>query len=124
MQRFYVALLFLTLLMCGAVEVGYQQAWFNRPSFAWEIIVILALFTGFIFFKLNKTQSQNFAQIYLLTIVLKILFGGILIAFILFMDAQMAVENALVFIISYLLFTSLEVFFLFRKINKTPKANG
>jgi hypothetical protein len=124
MQRFYFGVILLAASIGGTIELGVSKNWFLRPTFGWEIIAILTFFTGFVFFKLDKTPRPNFTQTYLLTIVLKILFGGILIAFILFMDAQMAVENALVFIISYLLFTSLEVFFLFRKINKTTKTNG
>ena len=117
MPRFYFILVLCAVFMGSAIEFGASEGWFTKPSFGLEIILILTFFTGLIFFRLHKTRSENFTQTYLFTIVLKLLLGGILIGVILFMDKRLAVENALFFIINYLLFTALEVFFLFRKLN-------
>jgi FtsH-binding integral membrane protein len=117
--RFYFTLLLLGAAIAAAIEFGVGERWFNRPSFAWQILAILFLFTGYIFFRLGKTHVRNFTQAYLLTIVLKLLLGGILISVIIVLDKKRAVENALVFIITYFAFTALEVFFLFKKINGT-----
>ena len=121
MRWFYSALLVVTLLLCIAIEGGISKGLFNKPSYWIAIVSVLAITTGLIYYRLQKIDSQSFTQSYLLTIVVKLLLGGIMISVIIFIDKAAATENAITFIIAYFLFTALEVFFLFQKINNPKK---
>jgi hypothetical protein len=66
---------------------------------------------------MDRGEKENFIRNYLLTIVIKLLAGGIFIAAIIYVDMDNAETNAITFMAAYLLFTILEVGFLFRKFN-------
>ncbi len=122
MKKFNTILAALTIVFGVLLKVGSSKGFFSMPSYGFEIILLLSLSTGIIFFLLRKIKPSSFTQSYLLSIVVKLLIGGIFISIILFIDKGNAMENALTFIIAYFLFTALEVFFLFQKINK-PLSN-
>ena len=107
-------------MLISAVFVGEQQHWFDMtPSFAFEIILFLGLSTLVIFYFLMKhTRSTSFTQVYLLSMVLKMLAYVTFILVIIFSDTGGAVANAVVFLVAYFLFTGLEVGFLFSRINR------
>jgi hypothetical protein len=114
------------MLILGAcvglsMEFGVYQKWCVRPSFGWEVILIFIFLTGIIFLRLTRTPTNHFIQVYLATLVLKLLVGGILISIIFWLDRKLANENAVIFVINYLAFTSLEVLFLFKRFNPPEK---
>jgi hypothetical protein len=118
--RFFI---FVTLLVAGlltAVYVGEQQHWLTTiPSFAFEIILFLGLSTIVIFyFLIRHVQSPSFTQAYLVSMVLKMLAYAAFILVIIFSDRAGAMRNAVLFMVAYLLFTGLEVGFLFNRINR------
>lgn len=88
------------------------------PSLWKEIIFFLFFITLIItnyLFKLRQKQPQAFVQFYLLSITLKMVVG-LGFVFLLIWKAPTEVRgNVGLFIISYLLFTGLEVIFLMRK---------
>ncbi|NJN40873.1 MAG: hypothetical protein HC811_00100 [Flammeovirgaceae bacterium] len=102
-----------------SLAVGLSFDWWDSlPSFSTAIIlsqwigVILVLFV----LKMSIKNPARFTNEYLLSIVLKlIVFGGLILVFI-FIDRNGAVKNALLFIICYGAFTTLEVSLLFRKL--------
>jgi len=107
--------------MGSAMEFGAHNLWWHLPSYGWEIILITSFFTCLIVFRLNKTLKKYFIQFYLLSLVLKLLMGGFLVGLILWLDKRLANENAITVLITYIVFTSLEVFFLYNAINKPDK---
>jgi len=85
-----------------------------HPGFLIPIVVVLAALTWLVVAFIFKTKSKDLVRNYLLTIVLKLLAGGIFIFVLLFADPAGANANALFFMTCYLLFTTFEVGFLFR----------
>lgn len=120
MGKFIFSTVVLITILLSCVSIGAQYHWFNTiPSYFIEIIFFLGISTAVIFrFLIRPSLAPYFTQAYLLSIVLKMLGYGAFILVIIFKDRSGAFGNALVFIISYLLFTALEVGFLFARINR------
>ena len=110
----------LTAALVSAVFIGEHYLWFDTiPSYAFEIIFVLGVSTGVIFyFLIKRSKTPSFTQSYLLSIVLKMIGYGSFILVIIFRDKNGAFGNALLFMVAYLLFTALEVGFLFDRINR------
>ena len=118
MSKFLFYLFLLTALVATGVYVGHRQGFFPLPSYGWEIIFYMAFSTAaMVNILLKKSGPILFTQLYLLTIVIKMLIGSVVILFIIFINREGAFENAVLFIITYTLFTMLEVIFLYRKVN-------
>ncbi len=118
MLRFLIGLslaaVFLVLILWGGAFLN----WWLFPSF-WKEIVFFLFFITLILtnylFKLRKKQPQVFVQFYLLSITLKMV-AGLGFVFLLVWKAPTEVRgNVGLFIISYVLFTGLEVIFLMRQ---------
>lgn len=62
-------------------------------------------------------RPENFVKIYLGVTILRILFFGLFIFAIIWIDSTGATRNAVVFLMSYFLFTVLEVVALLLRIN-------
>jgi len=91
----------------------------TTPSFAPEIVLFLGISTIVIFYFLIKhAQSPSFTQAYLVSMVLKMLTYAAFMLVIIFSDKAGAVANAVLFLVAYLLFTALEVGFLFTAVNR------
>lgn len=119
MVRFFLATGLLTIAVIAALYIARAQQWIDRfPSFTTEILFFLASSTLLIFYILIKRNgAESFTQSYLLSIALKILFYGAFIFILIFMDSEGASLNTGFFITSYVLYTALEVAFLFRRKN-------
>ncbi|MBL7863314.1 MAG: hypothetical protein JNK10_00460 [Cyclobacteriaceae bacterium] len=125
MVRFALLTSILTLMLAGIIEVfvayGYQ-----RPSFATEIIVFLAVVHIGLYFLVSRQIGQrpeNFIMIYLGTTVLRILFFGVFVFLLIWMDPENGFPNAVLFLVAYVLFTALEVTVLFIKVNAQKPTN-
>ena len=120
MLRFLISVAIATAGLLSAVYLGGQQHWLNAtPSFATEIILFLGISTVVIFyFLIRHAQSTSFTQAYLLSMVLKMLTYAGFILVIIFSDKSGAMGNAVLFLVAYLLFTGLEVGFLFPAVNR------
>lgn len=119
MLRFFIAILTLTLSFFAALYFGQSRGWIpTLPTFSYEILLFLAASTLFIFYVLIKRlDAASFIQSYLISIVLKLLVGGGFIFVLIYLDGNGAVANTALFILAYILFTALEVGFLFSKKN-------
>jgi hypothetical protein len=106
-------------LIVMSVLVSYVTVQYTAPSFLFLIVTVLASATFLVYFFMLRTSGENFIKNYLLTIVIKLLAGGLFIGAVIFADIEGAEQNAITFMISYLLFTMLEVGFLFGKFNKS-----
>lgn len=120
MLKFLISVSALVAGLFAAVFAGAEYQWFGTiPSYTVEIIFFLGVTTATIFyFLIRQLQSPSFTQSYLLSIVLKMIGYGAFILMIIFKDKSGAFANALLFIVAYVLFTALEVSFLFKRINR------
>jgi hypothetical protein len=91
------------------------------PTYWKEILFFVLFITLVIYYNLNKLRSKQpeaFTQFYLLSIVLKMVGGLTLIFFIVWDAPSAATGNVTLFIVSYLILTFLEVFFLLVRSDK------
>ena len=110
-----MSLALLTGVLLSLVYAGFAVA----PSYTLAIIFSLAVSTFLIYYFLFKrSRDAAFTQYYLLSIVLKMLGYGTFVLVIIFTDRAGATGNAVLFLVSYLLFTVLEIGFLFTKIDR------
>ena len=112
---------FLVLLGCGLcigvggllVETSYAV---NLPSFFFSTLILIVLSTGLLYRHLYNVSRAYFVQLYLLTIAMKILAYGAYIFIVVMKDRQGATSNVVFFMALYVVFTALEIGFLYRKI--------
>lgn len=102
------------------VVVASDAGYFDLPSFFKEIVIFLGISTIGLYRLITNRIGSNpsdFVKIYLGVTVLRILFFGGFIFVIIKLDPDGAIENTVLFLVCYFLFTILEVGVLFRKIN-------
>ena len=113
-------LFLISLLMCAMMIVGVSYLIFPVfPSFFFQTIILLFLGAAGIYYYLVDIKNEKpkyFAQLYLLTLFVKLIAYGAYILFVLLKSPNQAAANAGVFMVTYILFTGLEVGFLYRKI--------
>lgn len=121
MLRFSLLTFLLAAILYGGVAFGASQGWFEMPSFALESTLFLMIahagMFGFVTRHLNQ-QPGDFVKIYLGSAVLRILFFGVFIFLVIRLDPVSSTGNALFFLVSYFLFTGLEVVALYRTVNR------
>jgi hypothetical protein len=103
-------------LVILSVITGLVTLQLANPSFLILILTVLAMATWLVYFFIQRARREDFVKNYMLTIVLKLLGGGIFISVLLYADRPGADANAVLFMTAYLLFTGLEVGFLFRRL--------
>jgi hypothetical protein len=121
-KSFFPFLGTIVIFSAALLYVVYLSRWVAvAPSFSLEIVLLLAITTLVIYFYLLNWIQKNpslFAQFYLLSIAVKLLAYGAFVAVMVSFEPDQAIENTLLFLITYLLFTFLEVFFLFQKVKQ------
>jgi predicted neutral ceramidase superfamily lipid hydrolase len=116
----------LTVLLVFVVMVGVRMNVFDRPGYFPGIIFFVAITTLIIYGmtsrKVNRAP-QDFISIYLTGTVVRILLFGASIAVLIYLDQEGATANAMLFLVSYLFFTILEVAVLWQEVNakKSPE---
>jgi hypothetical protein len=116
--RFLISVVIITIILALITYTGYHQVWWGLPSYWVEILFFIPFMTVVVFYHLNKLrirQPEAFTQFYLISIVLKMTAGLTLISFIVWDDPDTTMGNVTLFIISYLMLTFLEVYFLLGK---------
>jgi len=122
--RFFIALFFV-----GVISMGITYAMVfgglldSMPTFTTESLLLLIISIGIIFKYLIKvSQPQIFVNLYLLTMVVKLLAYGAYCFFMIAQDRASATHNVVFFLLNYLAFTALEIVFLYRKtkVEKLP----
>ncbi|HLZ17774.1 MAG TPA: hypothetical protein VKQ08_12070 [Cyclobacteriaceae bacterium] len=109
-----LAVFTLSLLVLATV-IGLAAQQFH-PSFMLPILTALTVATWLVYAYVQKTKREDFIRNYLLTIVIKLLTGGIFIFTLLYLDQDGAEANAIFFMATYFLLTGLEVSFLFNRL--------
>lgn len=118
MTRFIILLIIAAALIAIAVVAGDRLNWWALPTYWKEILIVNFFITIIIFAYLQKVQNQQpqiFTQFYLLSIVLKMIGGLSLITFVVWDAPAAAIGNVVTFIVSYLVFTVLEVISLLKQ---------
>ncbi len=107
-------------IIATATYGGHTLGLFTLPSFGAASIVFLTLCTASIYYMLHRTAVKTlFVQLYLLTMVGKMIVYGAYLFIIILKDKTSAIGNVVLFLVTYFLFTILEVGFLYRRM--TPK---
>jgi hypothetical protein len=109
-------LIFTVTLVALTAAIGMGAWYLAQPSFLVLMLSSLSTATWIVFFFMQKTRSEDFIKNYLLTIVLKLLGGGIFVSILIYADQSGEEANAILFMVSYFLLTGLEVGFLFKRI--------
>lgn len=115
MVRFVVYLVLVTFVVCGAV------LWLTHldPSFFYETSTLLFLGTLAIVYLVLKSYSWfgTLIQSYLASILFKLVVYGVYLFFVIRKDPEHAGANAIFFGILYVVYTILEIGFLYRKVS-------
>lgn len=126
MLRFFLLAFLLSASIFLAVKAGVSNFWFDLPSFTNEIIALLAISHVGMYSIITRQLGQrpeDFVKIYLGSTVLRILFFGLFIFVIIRIDPVSASRNAVLFLITYFLFTGLEVVALYAAVNSQKPTN-
>lgn len=118
MIRYFSSLLALFLAVGALAVLGSRQAWWPLPAFWMEILLFIFFITlvlGYNLMRLRDKQPHVFVQFYLLSIALKMVAGLAFIFFLVIDSPNEAIGSTALFVISYILFTVLEVLFLVRR---------
>jgi ABC-type protease/lipase transport system fused ATPase/permease subunit len=119
MFRFVLALGALMLILAGALHGLEVYELSVSPSRWLETLLLMGVITAAVYVNLTKpafSAARDFSLFYLASIALKLVGGcGYLIAVMIF-DPSGATSNAVFFLICYLLFTGLEVAFLWARL--------
>lgn len=92
------------------------------PSFLYETTWLVALVTTVIFVYLYRSRRASwFVQLYLLSMVVKLLAYFAYNTLMILEDRQGAVRNVLYFLGLYFVFTAVEIAFLYGKISRPMK---
>ena len=120
MSRFFLTLIVATVILLTVAYSSLGQPWLVVcPSFFFLTLILLLFGTGLIFVYLYRFDRQDlFVHIYLLSMVVKLLAYGAYNFFMVMEDEAGAVANVAWFMIVYLIFTVLEIVFLYRKISR------
>src|SRR5712675_141297 len=112
-------MVFTGALVLLTIATGVASLQFANPSFLILILTVLAVATWLVYFFIQRTNREDFIKNYLLTIVLKLLVGGVFIFSLLYIDKPGSDANGILFMAAYVLFTGLEVGFLFKKLDQS-----
>jgi hypothetical protein len=117
--RFIAALLITSFLLAGMTYLVVHGRYLEEfPSYFWTTLIFLNFSTLIIFFYLIRAGSGTLIQLYLLTMVLKLFAYCGYNLLIILRDRENAGINVGFFMIAYLIFTTLELVFLYRRIGR------
>ena len=116
MLKFIIALVVAVVMLIVGLHLCIHYHWIeNPPSFSNESIALLFFVNVIIFYYLNRLSKDIFVQLYLLSMAVKILAYASFTIIIILKDRDGAFANVVFFLIAYLIFTVLEVAFLYKR---------
>lgn len=116
MLKFLAVVLGVSGFVLGLALLARQYHWVTCPTYFYEILAFTSLTTLILFSFLHRVKQPGmFIQLYLLSMVVKLLGSGIFIFIVALKDKAGAASNAGFFLFSYILYTALEVGFLYRQ---------
>ena len=123
MIAFLITALILALGLPPLVNLLYQEAWIPQmPSFVFQTTWVVATFTTILFVYLYRSDKGSFfVQLYLLSMVVKLIGYLAYSLLIILEDRQGAPANVVYFLLVYFLFTAIEIGFLHRKFSSPSR---
>lgn len=115
MLRFILAALTTAMLIAAVVIVGFDRGWIEeKPTFFVPTLILVTFVTIVIYTYLYRLKNpDSFTQFYLLLMVVKVFaFLAYNIAIVLNNRAD-AAPNVIFFLLTYFIFTGLEIGFLY-----------
>src|SRR5690606_31810947 len=105
------------------VKLMHDQGWISEtPSFLYETTWLVALLTSILFVYLYRIDNRTlFVQVYLLSMVIKLIAYLGYNVWVMLEDRAGAEANTVFFLVTYGLFTVLEIAFLHRKISPSTR---
>jgi hypothetical protein len=91
------------------------------PGYFYQTTIFLFIITTGLYRFLLKTKQQRsdfFVQFYLATLVIRLIAFGAYIFLMVQNQPEQAQENTIFFLVVYAIFTSLEIGFLYRQVNR------
>lgn len=118
MIRFAATIIAVAVCSVFFVVMATRLGWIDAvPSYYRQTAIVLAVFTLVIYrylYRLDKPET--FVQMYLLSMTVKLIGYGAYVILMIIDDKPGANKNVLFFLVLYVVFTALEVAFLYRKI--------
>jgi len=111
------------LAIAGIMLLAVRLTWIDGlPSFFYQTILFLLFATLVVFRYLYKADNPGFfVHLYLLTMAVKFIAYGAFNLIVIREDPTGAAKNVAFFMFIYLVFTVLEVVFLYRKISRSER---
>lgn len=118
MIRFAGIVLATAVSIAACTMLASRYRWITgMPTYFFESLAILTIFTLVIYRYLDRVSNPGvFIQLYLLSMVIKLLAYGTYVVVMIIGDHAGANRNVAFFMVMYFVFTALEVAFLYRKI--------
>lgn len=123
MFPFLATILVLTVLLPWTANFFFSHGWIRElPSFMYPSTWLMAFITTIIFMYLYRDgKESHFVQLYLLSMVVKLIACLVFILLMILEDRQGAMANATYFLTVYAIFTAAEICFLHRKISASRR---
>jgi hypothetical protein len=120
---FLLAVFVLTVALPEATKFFFSQGWISEvPSFLYQSTWLMAFITTVIYLYLYRSRNEShFVQLYLLSMVVKLIACLAFIVLIVLEHRQRAVANAMYFVVVYAVFTATEIGFLYRQISASRR---
>ena len=120
MAPFLIVTVILAAGLPPAINFACRQGWIpTTPTFLFETTWLVSLVTAIIFVYLYRAaKGPSFVQFYLLSLVVKLLACFAYTLLMILEDRAAALVNVVYFLALYLLFTAVEITFLYRRISR------
>lgn len=120
MTRFFFTLSAAAIVLVAAAYGLLGRPWLEAlPTFFFQTLILLLFGTALLYVYLYRfNRKELFVHIYLLTMVVKLLAYGAYNFLMIMDDRSGAAANVAWFMVLYLVFTLLEIVFLYRKISR------
>jgi hypothetical protein len=120
--KFFIVLILASLGIAALTIWGASQGLFDKPTYFKATLILLVVMTGLIYVYLYRADKPEFfLNLYLLTMVVKVAAYCAYNLVIIMRDRQAAVTNVGFFMVTYFIFTGIEIAFLHRKITRENK---
>jgi hypothetical protein len=115
---FFWLMTFAGVIFAGLKFFIYYGLTSRQPSFLFPTLILLVFSTAVIYrYLYHLKKPEFFIQLYLLLMVVKIIaYLGYNVLMVL-KDRQGAAVNVIFFMVGYFIFTTVEIFFLYRHVN-------
>lgn len=115
MIRFSIVVITVAILAVSLGKAAVALNWVEQlPSFFYPTLILLAFSTVVIYKYLHNLKGSQFTQFYLLLMMIKLVAYLAYNVVIVLDDRAGAVQNVVTFLVIYLVYTVVEIVFLYR----------